>query len=276
MGKLSKRQINKHLKCLEIIKKDELTYDEKQFIFENYQESYSNKHGVLGAFFTPSDISMNITLCVNSYKKVIDMCAGIGRLASEIERQCELHGKTPDITCIELNPEFVEVGKKLVPSAKWICADITNQDLINELKNEGFTQAISNPPFGNIKYDGNPILKYSGNEFEFKVLEIACTIADSAAFIMPQSSTPFLYSGNNSHIDYRANAIKGRSKKYDQFSEETGINMSFNCGINCHSENWKNTKIVTELIIWQGEYYDDDEKDQFYLNKISNTQMALF
>lgn len=29
-----------------------------------------------------------------------------------------------DITCVELNPHYVEVGKKVVPEATWICADV--------------------------------------------------------------------------------------------------------------------------------------------------------
>lgn len=53
------------------------------------------------------------------------LCAGIGVLSYAAQLECSDRSRCyADITCVELNPHYVEVGKKVVPEATWICADV--------------------------------------------------------------------------------------------------------------------------------------------------------
>lgn len=53
MARLSKNQIKLHNEAEEILKKDVLTYDEKIFVLENWNEAATNNNAAAGAFFTP-------------------------------------------------------------------------------------------------------------------------------------------------------------------------------------------------------------------------------
>ena len=50
---------------------------------------------------------------------IIDLCADIGILSLYAHHHKKCNG-----TCVELNPEYVRVGKKLLPEATWINASI--------------------------------------------------------------------------------------------------------------------------------------------------------
>lgn len=49
----------------------------------------------------------------------IELCAGIGRLSY----YQYLRNKPTHITCVELNPEYVMIGKRVLPDAEWIIGD---------------------------------------------------------------------------------------------------------------------------------------------------------
>ena len=49
MAKLTKEQSKKHQQCLELINSDKpLTWEEKDYIIENYQESYAQLNSLSG------------------------------------------------------------------------------------------------------------------------------------------------------------------------------------------------------------------------------------
>src|SRR5579864_2275263 len=76
----------------------------------------------LGAFFTPMELANDFKIEVHG-RKILDLCAGIGIL-SFCCRHFRHHEQMPDITSIEINPEYVRIGRKLLPEATWICADV--------------------------------------------------------------------------------------------------------------------------------------------------------
>ena len=255
MAKLTKAQSKAHLQAEELLKKDVLTLDEKAFVYENWNEAALHDNTRAGAFFTPMSLANDFKLEVPG-PKIIDICAGIGILSF-----CKLHfqhhdpERMPAITCVEINPDYVRVGRKLLPEATWICADIF--DIWQELPRD-FTTAIANPPFGAVRHAGKAP-RYSGPEFEYKIIDIAGHLASYGAFIVPQMAAPFRYSGVQCYQ-------RNEHTKYAKFAAETGIHLDAGCGIDTtfHSDGWKHGAPVTEIVCCefaqpvqaQGELFD--------------------
>lgn len=244
---LNKEQSKLHDQALEILQQDVLNEDEKFFVFENYQESGTNLNKLTGAFFTPFEMAKDMAAIEVLFdRKVVDLCAGIGMLSFALIRSAMYEDYTPQITCIEINPEYVEIGKKLVPEATWICGNVLNDELINSLGK--FQQAVSNPPFGNIKTaDLRTKPQYTGPDFEFKVIEQASRIASYGTFILPQMSSPFLYS-----LPRREKSKQGPSgsAKWKRFADQTGWGYDETKGLNTmlYADFWKTKVPTTEFV----------------------------
>lgn len=236
--KLTKVQIKKHNQATDLLNKDKLTYDEKVFVFENWNEGANNINSQVGAFFTPFGLARDFVIEIYG-DKLIDLCAGNGILSFMAYHNANIK----DITCIELNHNYYEVGKKLLPEANWIHGSIFDDSIINSLPN--FDQSISNPPFGKIKtIHGNYKLDYKGTEFEFKVIDLASKISDRGTFILPQMSTPYKFSGNNFYFEDKIN------NKVNKFIKETNLEFEFNCGIDTsfYLKDWKGVSPICEIV----------------------------
>ena len=223
MSKLTKPQIREHEQAIRLIERGNLSHDETLFVFENYREDAECINSKYGAFFTPFGLANDFTLQIPyQYErsiKIVDLCAGIGVLsyAASLEtcNRCLV-----DITCVEINPKYVEIGRKLLPQATWICGDALDPQLLNGLGRFDF--AMANPPFGNIKSDFRKA--YSSGKFEYMIIEAASRIANEGAFIIPQMSAPFRYSGTYNHVWLE----EGNARR---FENKTGIELEFNVGI---------------------------------------------
>jgi len=242
MAKLTKQESRNHQAAMELLEKDVLTDDEKEFVFANYHEGANTINGDAGAFFTPLDLAWEAALELgtapdNTGRRIIDLCAGIGVLAYTTL----LRHRGADVTCIEINPEYVRIGKKLVPEATWICMDVTDVEALRKLGR--FHSAISNPPFGRVRtFRGSEGVRYHGGEAEFKVIDVASEIADEGVFIIPQQSSGFQYSGVQCFE-------RRESDKYKAFCEQTGLALDIGMGIDTSfcAESWKGVKPVVEL-----------------------------
>ncbi len=249
MAKLTKVEAKVHGEALTLLEKDELTDDDRIFIMENWQESANHVNSIAGAFFTPWRLARDAALDVYSAEgRVIDLCAGIGSLSlaawwqGYYERRDS--GKTLELVCVELNPEYVEIGRKMLPEATWICGSIFDLPDLGH-----FDQAISNPPFGNIKTGGDWRGKYTGSKFEFRTIEIASQIADCGMFIIPQQSAGFRYSG----AQYYEHSDDGKisADQYQRFSQQTGIRLDAGVGVDTsvHDDDWHGVSPRVEIAI---------------------------
>ena len=233
--KLTKSQIKKQDECMSILKKDVLSEDEKIFILENYDEGAYSINSKYGAFFTPIGLARDFSIEITG-NKIVDLCAGIGCLSYYAQMRRDV-----EITCIEINQEYFNIGKKILPNAKWINASVFDLNIIKSIGK--YDQSISNPPFGKINGCKSDYLKYKGAEFEFKVIEIASMISDYGTFILPQMSTPYKYSGNRYYEEIKNN-------KVDKFINDTGFEFEFNCGIDTsiYKDQWKGVSPICEIV----------------------------
>jgi len=274
--KLTKEQTKNHDKAEELLLKDELSFDDKYFVLENWLPAATNNIGKVASFFTPRMMANDFCYEAGS-GNVIDLCAGIGMLSFQLNRF--LDGKVK-LTCLEINPDFVRVGKKILPEANWIKGDVLDEDLIKSIGS--FDCVISNPPFGKIK-TGSKLkwLKYQGTEFEYKVIEVGNFLARyRGAFILPQLSCPFRISGmyNNQVMDEPY-----ITDKYRKFSKETGLDLTPNCGFDLSSyvNQWNGTNQMCEIAICEYEELRSSSHDKNdKLNEDHSThkskQLSLF
>ncbi len=245
MAKLTKQETRQHNQIMDLVHSDKaLTYEEKLFIIENFHEGAFTNNSELGAFFTPIGLARDFTIDACTGGSVIDLCAGIGGLSFAMVHYM-MYNTPREIVCVELNHTYYELGKRIVPEASWVHGEALTTEF-----NQVFDMAISNPPFGKIKtsdFKG----KYTGAEFEYKVIERASQIARQGTFIIPQMSANFRYS--KTHCFRQDDSTT--SSKCKKFLDETGLVMNPGCGIDTgyYLEDWKGVKPLCEVVCMEFE-----------------------
>jgi hypothetical protein len=246
MAKLTKQQRRYHEEALQRLAKGVLTDDDKEFVFKHYHEGANHNNGDSGAFFSSLELAYSAAhdCCGDGYKtdrRVVDLCAGIGVLAYALVNRYQ----GIQVVCVEANPDYVAVGKKLVPEAEWVCADVMDKDHMLSLG--AFDYAISNPPFGKVaSMKGKDGFYYTGAEAEYKVMDIASVMANSFCFIVPQTSANFRYSGVQYHEWVE-------SSKYKTLTKETDIELDVGMGYDTtalseDAPNFKDVNIRVEFV----------------------------
>lgn len=236
MAKLTKPQIKAHREACAILTKDRLNDDEREFVVENWMESANHINSAAGAFFTPLELAMTFAVEVSGGAmqggRVIDLCAGIGVLSLAVHWH-NARNNVARMVCIEQNPDYVSVGRKVLPEAEWICGDVF--DLPPSIGKFDF--AIANPPFGK----GGPI---KGVTLDLNVVAVASRLAEYGVFILPQMSCPFRYSGQQNYEPRIEPA-------YARFHEKTGITLEPSCGIDCDfaRDQWRGVAPRVEVCI---------------------------
>lgn len=231
--KLTKTQSKAHQQALDLVHSDRaLTWDERKFILDSYVEAQGQLNTLAGAFFTPDGLAcdLSIEVCPDG-RGIVDLCAGIGALAFACE-----HKRVP-ITCVEACEAYVTVGRRVMPDAHWIQADVFTAELGR------YSFAISNPPFGAIPAPAFTGL-YTGSQFEYKLIELASRVADYGVFILPQQSSPFRYSG-------QPRFRQEEGDKARKFRDQTGILMEPSCGIDTsiYCGEWRGASPVCEVVV---------------------------
>jgi hypothetical protein len=240
MAKLTKAQAKAHAQACDLLTKPVLTEEDKDFVLKNWNEGANHVNGAAGAFFTPYDMAFDFTIDAigqGGYGgRIIDLCAGIGMLSYACWHRSHQKAR---ITCVERNPDYLSVGQKILPEAEWILADVLD---VIDMDLGRFDVAISNPPFGAIKREKNAP-RYSGKDFEFHVIDIAAHLAREGAFIVPQMSAGFNFSGGG---HYR----RQKDGKAVKFQELTGLHFEAGCGIdtNFYINDWKGVSPMCEIV----------------------------
>lgn len=247
MAKLTKAQAKAHQQACDLLEKDILNDDEKWFVLENWQESAKHINTIAGAFFTPVGLARDLAIEVNG-RRVIDLCAGIGALSFF----CSAPWKATEVVCVELNPEYAAVGRKIVPEARWVVGSVF--DLPSDIG--AFDFAIGNPPFGATpRKERGP--RYRGSEFELHVIDVASDLADFGVFIVPQMTAGFKYSGcpNGGWPETHKNGfgngyVERPTDVHDRLFSRTGIRLGPSCGIDTstYDKDWHGVSVRTEIV----------------------------
>jgi predicted RNA methylase len=220
-----------------------LTIEEREQILRDFREDAQHMNGLHGAFFTPRGLARDFAIEVNGGASdditILDLCAGIGALSYFCSGPGRQH------VCVELNPDYVRVGRAVMPDAVWVCADAF--DVSQYLQLGPFGWVISNPPFGAVP--SPRIGKWSGADFELRLIEHASMLAPLGTFIVPQGSAPFTYSGRGEFLKVAAD------HKANKFQEVTGIRLESNCGIDTaqYRGDWHGVAPIVEVVVCEFE-----------------------
>jgi hypothetical protein len=171
---------------LRVLTKDRLSEDERWFVLENWKESATHINSAAGAFFTPPMLARDFAI-ETCGPRVIDLCAGIGCLAFMVWNKSGWAREPIEIVCVERNPDYAAVGRKVLPEARWIVGDVF--DLPPDLgcsTARSLTRRSASTDRG-----GRSAPRYQGRAFEYHVIDVASDLADWGAFIIPQNSAPF-------------------------------------------------------------------------------------
>lgn len=240
---LSRTQAKLHREACSLIDADrDLDEEEKRFVLEHWQESSSPEHCLHGAYFTPLGLASDMQIEVVG-TRILDLCAGIGHLSFACRNLLDhrWNGERPrEFVCVERNPAYVRIGRRIMPEATWICADIFT---VPTMRLGSFDTGIANPPFGQIPREGDAP-RYRGPRFEFHVIAIAAQLARHGVFLVPQQSAPFSYSGK---IRY----TEDPDAEYLKFYATTGIKLQPPCGIDTtyYTDDWHHSPIATEVVV---------------------------
>ena len=240
MAMLTKAQAKAHQQACDLLTKDVLSEDDKIFVLENWQESASHINTVAGAFFTPYGLARDFA--IETYAgRIIDLCAGIGMLSYAVKNKHQWDMAPIDLTCVEINPDYLAVGRKILPEANWIEASVFD---VLDMGLGHFDIAMSNPPFGRVtRPEGKRAPRYTGGEFEFHVIDIAAHLANYGVFILPQMSSGFRYSGSQHYQ-------RDTSGKAFEFQQKTSIYLGPSCGIDTatYKDAWRGVSPVCEIV----------------------------
>ncbi len=246
--KLSKVELKeqKEIKAL-IDNEKKLSLEELEKIYENFNPGYISDVTSHSAYFTPLDMAYDFALFAGRSGVCVDMCAGIGILSFCAKIRDTYEGNIEHQICIERNPAYLEIGKRLLPDAIWIQGDIFDKSIWDSIvaKYGRIDSIVSNPPFGKVtKTDvDRSWLKYQGSDLDIASIEVALKYTDDVAMILPSGSVSFRYSGKPYFEEVQ-------NRKVDKLKKDTGLNIIMtNPGIDTSVyDKFKNTNITVEYV----------------------------
>lgn len=245
--KLSKAEIKLQKEVKAILEQEDLSFEDQEYIYENFNAGAISDVTTHSAYFTPLDLAYDFALFAGRSGVCVDMCAGIGVLSFCASVRDTYSRKIKQQICIERNPDYLAIGKKLLPDAEWILGDMFDESMWNDIINRygKIDSIVSNPPFGKVtKTDKDRSwLKYQGADLDIAAIEIALKFADDVSMILPSGSVSFRYSGRPYYEDID-------NRKINKLKKDTGLEfMMTNPGLDTSVYGeFKNTKITVEHV----------------------------
>lgn len=230
---LSKAQMEAHARAKALVARGELSMVEREFVLEHYQAGAEHLNKLAGAHFTPPLLAFHLAQEVGG-RRIIDLGAGIGRLAFAIYRSAPAEAK-PEIVCVERNPDYLAVGRAVLPEAAWVEADVFDLPELGQ-----FDCVVSNPPFGRSRgWRG-----LHARTLEHGFIEIGARLAPYGVFILPQMSCGFRVSGS-------PGLRTSPSPVVEAFRRDAGIEIeptSIDTTVVAAHDPWTGVTPVTEIV----------------------------
>lgn len=258
MAKLTKQQSKLHDAAMARLNAGHLNDDEREAFYRDFRPDATNDIARGSAFFTPWEVAGELQIETMNWnrtdrpKRVLDLCAGIGVLGLRQWMQFGCFGEEkPAVTCVEINPEYVEIGRRFFPEAEWICADVLDLDEI--LAGREFDEFLANPPFGSLKQDRHPAGKW-----EWAIAEIGMRYCECGAMIVQGCGTvtDWAFSG-------RRGFERISHDRYERWSHRTGLTLAPNCGIDLAiCPRFESApSVIAEIVNVEFREFDDDDDD---------------
>jgi len=252
MSKITRSQLKLHEQAEELLWGSDKTldHDEVAFCLEHWDpRALSGKHVAKNqAYFTPLPLALDTALYVGSEgRQVVDIGAGIGRLAYGV--LCANRWSTHvQVTAVELNAEYVQVGQRLLPEVNWVQADFYDQATWVALPQ--FDEAISNPPFGDVVTDCDVNwVGYRGPaglmaaEIGLKVTRLGITM------ILPQTYTPYRFSGRVSGQNITTNNhVRALAQFMARHPQMDWGHLSLDADLPDYKAGWRGASPVVEIV----------------------------
>ncbi len=206
--------------------------EEIEYVYEHYNPMAEHNVGKNAIFFTPLDLAFEFAAMTAPKGRIIDLCAGIGVLSYAILQHdaCGGSPEIPELVAVEIDHEFVEIGKRLLPQVVWIEGSVFDQDLMANLGE--FDCAISNPPYGSISARGDADWLFYQGPAHFMVAEVALRMAyNGAGLIIPEVDTNY---------DTRRSQpqCSGSLRRFNKIFP--GVQVSpIDCDIDQYKDQWK-------------------------------------
>lgn len=199
MPKVSKLDLKAHKEALELLAKPrDLTQAEILFVLDHYVPDAAavTEYNI---FFTPRHVADIAALMSCEEAHILDMCAGIGRLAYHLllRRKGSGSRRLAPITALEINPDLVKVGKKLMPEVNWFEGNVFDPDVYHRIG--AFDLFMSNPPYRAVpKGQKSPLNTYRGR-MDLMIAEIGLVISSEhgGTAVFEQGICPEIFSGND-------------------------------------------------------------------------------
>ncbi|GAA3305988.1 hypothetical protein [Nonomuraea dietziae] len=174
---------------------------------------------------------------------MIDLCAGIGHMswgfACRYDNDWDRDKPPLQLVCVEKNPHYVAVGRRLLPEATWICGDVFD---VLSMGLGRFDTALANPPFGGTALNGRSSPRYRGPLLEYHVIDLAAHLARLGVFIIPQASASYLYSGV-------PRTERNTFPRLQQFIRQTGIELGSSAiDATYYLDEWHGVRPSVELV----------------------------
>jgi SAM-dependent methyltransferase len=201
MSKITKQQLKQHEKAEALLwgSDRQLNHDEVAFCLEHWDpRAASGKHVAQNqAYYTPMTLARDTGMYVGGDgRRVVDIGAGTGRLAYAVLCANYWNPKQVRVTAVEFNPEYVRIGRRLLPEVEWIEGDFYALSLWQSLPR--FDEAISNPPFGKVVTTHDTAWVGYRGPAGLMVAAIGLRVTRlGVKMILPQSQTIYRYSGSD-------------------------------------------------------------------------------
>lgn len=207
MPRYSRQQAEDHQRACDLAYSDRgLRHSEREFILEHWLPGMEQAKNA--AFFTPEPLAAWVAFNAHcsTPASYVDLGAGIGSIAYRLWMQLS-HDRPVRalsvIHCIESNPEYVAIGQRVLPEARWYEGSVFDPMIWMQI-GDVVSVAVSNPPYGSTgdKPPKTFPLRHMPRHLQFAAVAVEHTIC-GGTFVLPSTDLPFRYSIKSQQGGYK-------------------------------------------------------------------------